>query len=148
MKAFLTVARHDEPLFYAPEIDRWVMKRYADVLAMLRPPLLGGQHATLGDDLRRRAADPKRRRGVVAYAWRRRELVRRATCNVEIVGVAIPAHSNLTIPLTSANRGADYFEDPDRFDVCAPNADKHLTFGNGIHFWLRRLLSPWVDFDP
>jgi cytochrome P450 len=55
---------------------------------------------------------------------------------VTIAGVAIPAGSNILISLTSANRDAKAFEDPDRFDVRRPNARKHLTFGNGIHFCL------------
>jgi cytochrome P450 len=63
--------------------------------------------------------------------WRRR-----AKYDVTIAGVAIPAGSNILISLTSANRDAKAFEDPDRFDVRRPNARKHLTFGNGIHFCL------------
>jgi cytochrome P450 len=63
--------------------------------------------------------------------WRRR-----AQCDVEIAGVRIPAGSNLLISLTSANRDAKYFTEPDRFDARRANARKHLTFGNGIHFCL------------
>ena len=63
--------------------------------------------------------------------WRRR-----AKCEVEIVGVAIPAGSSFLISPTSANRDSKYFADRDRFDVHRANARKHLTFGNGIHFCL------------
>lgn len=63
--------------------------------------------------------------------WRRR-----TRTDVEIGGIAIPEGSNLLISFTSANRDADQFPDPDRFDVRRANSRKHLTFGHGIHVCL------------
>ena len=36
----------------------------------------------------------------------------------------------------SANRDEDVFDEPNRFDIMRPNADKHLAFGTGPHFCL------------
>ena len=36
--AFLAQARAEEPVFYSPEIDHWIVTRYADVKAILRDP--------------------------------------------------------------------------------------------------------------
>lgn len=38
MHATLEEARKSEPVFYSPEIDHWVITRYADVMAILRDP--------------------------------------------------------------------------------------------------------------
>ncbi len=38
MHATLALARAEEPVFYSPDIDHWVVTRYADVLAILRDP--------------------------------------------------------------------------------------------------------------
>jgi len=61
----------------------------------------------------------------------------------------------------SANRDEDVFEDPMRFDVDRPDADKLLSFGVGAHFclgsqfarselraFMRRLTDQVTDIEP
>ena len=38
MHASLEIARREEPVFYSPEINYWVVTRYDDVFAILRDP--------------------------------------------------------------------------------------------------------------
>jgi cytochrome P450 len=64
-------------------------------------------------------------------AWRRQ-----ATEAVQIGGVAVPAGANLLLLLGSANRDPAVFEDPERFDIHRPNAEDHLSLGQGVHFCL------------
>jgi cytochrome P450 len=60
-------------------------------------------------------------------------LMRRATVEVELGGVRIPA-GHLVKPWTaSANRDSMQFPHPDRFDV-AREPNRHLGFGHGVHF--------------
>jgi cytochrome P450 len=47
-------------------------------------------------------------------------------------GVAMPQGTLVTIGIGAANRDAEPFPDPDRFDV-ARNPTRHLAFGSGIH---------------
>jgi cytochrome P450 len=62
-------------------------------------------------------------------------LVRRTTREVALGGQAIPADRVMMLWVTSANRDAQHFPEPDRFDLHRqPNA--HVTFGHGIHFCL------------
>jgi cytochrome P450 family 109 len=60
-------------------------------------------------------------------------VMRRATVDVELGSVRIPA-GGLVMPwMASANRDATQFPDPDRFDV-AREPNRHLGFGQGVHF--------------
>ena len=34
----------------------------------------------------------------------------------------------------SANRQGDIFCDPDSFDIDRPNANQHISFGEGVHY--------------
>ncbi len=52
-----------------------------------------------------------------------------------IAGVRIPAGEQVLAVLAAANRDHTQFADPERFDITrSPN--RHLTFGQGIHFCL------------
>lgn len=61
-------------------------------------------------------------------SWRRR-----ATRDVEIEGVQIPAGAKLLLVVNSANHDPRHFSDADLFDIRRDNAVEHLTFGFGAH---------------
>ena len=81
--------------------------------------------------------DEQFRRGVVEEGIRLAAPVmglwRKATCDTEIGGVAIPAESTLFLAFSSANRDDSVFEDPNAFDPLRQNVREHLAFGHGIH---------------
>ncbi len=61
--------------------------------------------------------------------------VRIATAATELRGETVQAGQPVIVWLASANRDAKEFPDPDRFDITrTPN--RHLSFGQGIHFCL------------
>lgn len=65
---------------------------------------------------------------------------RTATCDVRLRGRDIRAGDLVTLWLASANRDADVFPEPDRFDLSrSPN--KHLALGYGPHFCLGAYLG-------
>jgi cytochrome P450 PksS len=58
----------------------------------------------------------------------------------ELCGQPIKAHDVVRMNILAANRDAEQFPDPDRLDVTrSPN--KHLAFGQGIHFCLGSTLA-------
>lgn len=61
-------------------------------------------------------------------SWRRR-----ATRDVIIEGVNIPAGARLLLVVQSANHDPRQFGDPDLFDIRRDNTVEHLTFGFGMH---------------
>lgn len=60
---------------------------------------------------------------------------RYVTADVEHYGQTVPEGSVILLLNGSANRDERHFEDPDRFDIHR-SIDRHLTFGQGIHFCL------------
>jgi cytochrome P450 len=86
-------------------------------------------------DLLRRQPElmPRAVEEVLRYAspiWR---MVRTTTEAVKIADVDIPRDAIIFAWLASANRDAEQFVEPERFDVQrTPN--RHLAFGHGIHF--------------
>jgi cytochrome P450 len=54
--------------------------------------------------------------------------------DVSIGGATIPGGSLVMIRKDSANRDTTVFEDPDSFNILRPNANRHLSLGNGIHY--------------
>ncbi len=57
---------------------------------------------------------------------------RTTTCEVEVVGVRIPAGEKVLLFLGAANRDPRRWTDPDSFDI-RRNASGHVGFGMGIH---------------
>jgi cytochrome P450 len=58
---------------------------------------------------------------------------RYATRDVELGGAPIARGDLVTISIAGANRDAETFPDPDRFDVRRANAKLHLAFAQGPH---------------
>jgi cytochrome P450 len=60
---------------------------------------------------------------------------RRVTQDTEIAGTTLPAGSILTVMFGAANRDAEKWPDPDRFDITRPlnEVRRHLAFGFGVH---------------
>ncbi len=55
--------------------------------------------------------------------------------DVDISGIRIPKNNMVSVWIGSANRDANQFHNPDTFDIeRTPN--RHLAFGNGIHYCL------------
>ena len=85
---------------------------------------------------------------------------RRATEDVEIGGIAMPAGTFITLSIGAANRDPTIFADPERLDITrSPN--RHLAFGAGIHacagmtlarmegrIAIKRLMKRFPDFKP
>ncbi len=69
-----------------------------------------------------------------------KNMARTTTQDVELRGKTIPAGQKLLLLYPSANRDAQQFPDPFRFDIRrTPN--EHLAFGNGPHFCLGNALA-------
>jgi len=62
-------------------------------------------------------------------------LPRIATCDTELRGRTIKAGDPVGLMLMSANRDPEVFPDPERCDI-ERKPNRHLAFGNGIHFCL------------
>lgn len=69
------------------------------------------------------------------------QFCRTATEDSTIRGVDLAKGDKVYLSYLSANRDEDVFEDPNRFDILRPNADKHLAFGTGPHFCLGAALA-------
>jgi len=68
-------------------------------------------------------------------------LFRRATRDVDVAGVAIPANAIVMLRWAAANRDERKFAKPDGVDLYRKVAMQHLTFGIGIHYCLGNLLA-------
>ena len=62
--------------------------------------------------------------------------MRYAQSDTRIGGVEIPTGGRVLLSYPSANRDEAVFDDPDRFNITRPDADKLLSFGVGAHFCL------------
>ncbi|MPZ00489.1 MAG: cytochrome P450 [Actinophytocola sp.] len=65
---------------------------------------------------------------------------RRATRDVELDGVEIPAGSNIALGMGAANRDPDRWTDPDVFDIHR-SPQQHMSFADGPHMCLGMHLS-------
>lgn len=63
-------------------------------------------------------------------------IMRRATRDTELHGIAIPAGSSVAVNLGAANRDETVFEHPDRFDIFREVEHPHMSFAFGSHFCL------------
>ena len=69
-------------------------------------------------------------------SWRRV-----ATQDTVFHGVAIPKGTRIFLSLGAANHDPATFEDPETFAIDRSNADRHVSFGHGIHFCLGARLA-------
>jgi cytochrome P450 len=51
----------------------------------------------------------------------------------EVQGVPVPAGSPVNVNVGAANHDPARFPDPERFDIRRANAERHLSFGFGVH---------------
>ncbi len=65
-----------------------------------------------------------------------RHFMRYATRDTEVAGVPVGEGERVLLCYPSANRDETVFDEPDRFDVRRPNADRLLSFGGGTHYCL------------
>ncbi|HME47798.1 cytochrome P450 [Mycobacterium sp.] len=66
---------------------------------------------------------------------------RAARRDVGVAGATMRRGELVVIYLAGANRDPAVFEDPHRFDIERPNANKHLSFSGGRHFCLGAALA-------
>ncbi len=64
-------------------------------------------------------------------SWRRL-----TTRDTKLGGYDIPAGTAIFMNFASANRQDDIWDDPDVFDIHRPNANRHISFGKGVHYCL------------
>ena len=69
-------------------------------------------------------------------SWRRV-----TTRPVTLAGFDLPAGTNIFMNFAAANREPEIFERPDDFDVHRANANRHISFGKGIHYCLGAMLA-------
>lgn len=68
-------------------------------------------------------------------------IMRTVTVDAELSGTKLPAGSTLLLRWGAANRDADVFPEPEKFDIQRANAGRHLAFGTGIHHCLGASLA-------
>jgi cytochrome P450 len=61
-------------------------------------------------------------------------LYRRTTKETVLNGTTIPAETFVMARYGAANRDPEQFPEPEKFDLHRDNANRHLSFGNGVHF--------------
>lgn len=64
-------------------------------------------------------------------SWRRL-----TTVDTVVGGFEVPAGTAVFLNFASANRQADLFDNPDEFDIHRTNANRHISFGKGVHYCL------------
>ena len=69
-------------------------------------------------------------------SWRRV-----ATCDTEFQGIKIPKGTRIFISLGAANHDDSIFDKPTELHLKRDNANKHISFGHGIHFCLGARLA-------
>ena len=69
-------------------------------------------------------------------SWRRV-----TTADTTVGGYDVPAGTSVFLNFASANRQADIWDDPDTFDIHRPNANRHISFGKGVHYCLGAMFA-------
>ncbi len=64
-------------------------------------------------------------------SWRRL-----TTRDTVVGGIEVPAGTAVFLNFAAANRQADLFDEPDTFDIHRANANRHISFGKGVHYCL------------
>ncbi len=64
-------------------------------------------------------------------SWRRV-----TTTDTTVGGFDVPAGTGIFLNFASANRQPDLWDNPDTFDIHRPNANRHISFGKGVHYCL------------
>jgi len=60
-------------------------------------------------------------------------MFRTATVDTEVDGCPIPKDGMVWLVFSSGGHDAERFECPRKYDIKRPNADRHLSFGSGVH---------------
>ena len=107
----------------------------------------GGMHALIDhpDQLERLQAEPELLANAVEEMLRWtapvRHFMRTAREDTEVCGQEIRAGDWLYLSYKAANLDPKVFDEPLRFDIARPNADKQISFGYGVHFCLGAQLA-------
>jgi len=64
-------------------------------------------------------------------SWRRV-----TTADTVVDGHEVPAGTTIFLNFASANRQPDLWDSPDSFDIHRPDANRHISFGKGVHHCL------------
>ena len=106
----------------------------------------GGLHALIEnpDELTRLRTDPELMgtavEEMIRWSTPVKEFMRTATADTTIRSVDIAKGDSVYLAYVSGNRDEEVFADPFRFDV-GRDPNKHVAFGNGIHFCLGAALA-------
>ena len=69
-------------------------------------------------------------------SWRRV-----TTTDTTVGGHAVPAGTAIFLNFASANRQPGLWDEPDTFDIHRPDANRHISFGKGVHYCLGAKLA-------
>ncbi len=69
-------------------------------------------------------------------SWRRI-----TTRDTDVGGYDVPAGTAVFLNFASANRQPGIWHDPDMFDIHRPDANRHISFGKGVHYCLGARLA-------
>ncbi len=90
---------------------------------------------------RRYRLHPQRCGGTAALRRAQPDIPAHRCRDVELHGQTIRKGQRIWLWNCAANRDETVFPDPDRLDLRRSNADRHVTFGFGIHFCIRAPLA-------
>ena len=58
-----------------------------------------------------------------------------------LAGYDLPVGTKIFMNFAAANREPELFADPDSFDLHRTNANRHISFGKGVHYCLGAMLA-------